>query len=225
MTQELQNWTARNHPARKVIVGRYVNLEPFSVAAHAAGLFAASAVDDADARFRWLFEDPPESEAATAAWVAKMGQSDDPMFFAVIDKATGMVAGRQALMRIDRAHGVIEIGSIYWGPLIARQRGATEALFLFMQLAFEKLGYRRFEWKCNDDNGPSKVAAARFGFTAEGVFRQHMVAKGQNRDTAWFSIIDTEWPALQKAYLGWLAPDNFDAGGQQRKPLQAFFTG
>ena len=151
-----------------------------------------------------------------------MAKSEDPQFFAVIDKASGKVAGRQTLMRIDSAHGAIEIGNIYWGPLISRKPAATEAQFLFMQYIFDELGYRRYEWKCNNDNLPSKRAAERFGFSFEGIFRQHMVAKGKNRDTAWFSILDSEWPALKKAYQAWLAPENFDSDGQQKKKLEEF---
>jgi RimJ/RimL family protein N-acetyltransferase len=151
--------------------------------------------------------------------------SEDPLFFAVIDKASGKVAGRQALMRIDPAHGAIEIGNIYWGPLISRKPAATEAQFLFMQYVFDELGYRRYEWKCNDNNAPSKRAAERFGFQFEGTFRQHMVTKGNNRDTAWFSIIDSEWPALKQAYQAWLAPTNFDSDGQQIRRLEDFRIG
>ncbi len=151
-----------------------------------------------------------------------MAESQDPLFYAVIDKASGKVAGRQTLMRIDAANGVIEIGNIYWGPRMAQRPAATEALYLFARHVFDDLGYRRFEWKCNDDNLPSKKAAARFGFTAEGVFRQHLVVKGLNRDTAWFSIIDKEWPALRRAYEGWLSPGNFDAEGRQKRRLEEF---
>ena len=154
-------------------------------------------------------------------WRSAVG-TDDPLFFAVIDKATGRAEGRQALMRIDPVHGVIEIGHILWGPAIARTRVATEALYLSAEYAFETLGYRRFEWKCNDLNLPSRRAALRFGFTFEGIFRQHMVVKGQNRDTAWFSIIDAEWPTLRASYQRWLAPDNFDAHGRQLRKLEEF---
>jgi RimJ/RimL family protein N-acetyltransferase len=146
--------------------------------------------------------------------------TDDPLFFAVIDRATGRAEGRQALMRIDPTHGVIEVGHILWGPAIARTRVATEALFLMADHVFTDLGYRRLEWKCHHRNEPSRHAAARFGFTFEGIFRQHMVAKGQNRDTVWFSIVDSEWPALRSAYQQWLAPDNFDAQGQQKRRLE-----
>lgn len=141
------------------------------------------------------------------------------MFHAVIDKASGKVGGRQSLLRITPEHGVIEIGHILWGPPIARTRVATEALYLSAKHVFEDLGYRRYEWKCNNLNEPSKAAAKRFGFTYEGVFRQHMWVKGASRDTAWFAMIDKDWPQLRAAYERWLAPENFDAAGRQRARL------
>ena len=127
-------------------------------------------------------------------------------------------------MRIDAANGTIEVGNIYWGPLVSRKPAATEALYLFMRYVFEDLGYRRLEWKCNNDNRPSKRSAVRFGFKPEGLFRQHLVVKGLNRDTAWFSIIDKEWPALSAAYSAWLDPGNFDEAGQQMTRLASFIT-
>ena len=219
---DLQNWTPRPKPERKVLEGRYVRLEPLDPKKHGDELFAASSVTDADQRFTWLFEFPPATREEFEPWLEKVAKSEDPQFFAVIDKASGKVAGRQTLMRIDSAHGAIEIGNIYWGPLISRKPAATEAQFLFMQYIFDELGYRRYEWTCNNDNLPSKRAAERFGFSFEGIFRQHMVAKGKNRDTAWFSILDSEWPALKKAYQAWLAPENFDSDGQQKKKLEEF---
>lgn len=219
---DLQNWTPRPKPQRKALEGRYVRLEPLDPEKHGDGLFAASSVEDADRRFTWLFETPPATRAELEPWLEEASTSDDPLFFTVIDKASGKVAGRQALMRIDPANGVIEIGSIYWGPLIARKPAATEAQFLFMRYIFDELGYRRYEWKCHNENGPSKRAAERFGFQFEGIFRQHMVAKGRNRDTAWFSVLDSEWPALRQAYQAWLTPENFDRDGQQKKRLEEF---
>jgi RimJ/RimL family protein N-acetyltransferase len=171
-------------------------------------------------RFRWLPEEPPADLHSMTLWVDQKAQSTDPLFFAVVDQATGRAVGRQALMRNDVANGVIEIGNIYWGPGMARQAGATEALFLTMRHVFDDLGYRRFEWKCNNDNLPSKQAALRFGFVAEGVFRQHMIVKGLNRDTAWFAIIDKDWPHLKAGYAAWLDPVNFDAEGRQFRKLQ-----
>ncbi len=219
---DLQNWTPRPRPERKTLEGRYVRLETLDAEKHGDELFAASSVDDADQRFTWLFEFPPSNRLEFEPWLEKAAAGEDPLFFVVIDKASGKVAGRQSLMRIDAENGVIEIGNIYWGPLISRKPAATEAQFLFMRYVFDELGYRRYEWKCNDDNAPSKRAAQRFGFRHEGTFRQHLVVKGKNRNTAWFSVLDQEWPALKQAYQAWLAPDNFDETGKQKKKLEEF---
>jgi RimJ/RimL family protein N-acetyltransferase len=216
----LPDWAGAPRPDRVALDGQYARLEPLDPNRHSSDLYEAAVAPGAEDRFRYLFEAPPPDRAAFDAWLAKSSASSDPLFFAVIDKTTGRAEGRQALMRIDAGHGVIEIGSIYWGPAIARSRVATEALFLFARHVFEPLGYRRFEWKCNNLNEPSKRAAQRFGFTYEGLFRQHMVAKGQNRDTAWFSIIDGEWPALSAAFQAWLNPANFDGDGRQRRRLE-----
>lgn len=224
MTEDLKNWQPRPRPERKVLEGRYVRLEPLEAARHGDGLFEASSVSDADGRFRWLPEFAPEKREDFQPWLEKAEASPDPLYFAVIDKASGKVAGRQTLMRIEPAHGVIEIGHIYWGPLVARKPAATEAQFLFAQYAFDGLGYRRYEWKCNNNNAPSKRAAERFGFKFEGVFRQNLVIKGENRDTAWYSIIDKEWPALKKAYEAWLDPENFDEKDQQKRRLEDFYA-
>jgi len=206
-------------PGRTVLDGRYARLEPLA-AAHAPALFEASTGPGADARFAFLFDLPPASLADMSAWIAKAAAADDPLVFAVIDKASGRAAGRQSLMRITPEHGVIEIGNILWGPAIARRRAATEALYLAARYVFDDLGYRRFEWKCNNLNEPSKAAARRFGFTYEGLFRQHMWTKGANRDTAWFSLLDQEWPRLRREYDRWLDPANFDAAGNQRSKLR-----
>lgn len=222
MSEDLENWQPRPRPAKATMEGRFVRLEPLSSALHGDELFEASRVPDAEGRFRYLGEYPPESRAAFQSWLDKAQASEDPLYFAVIDKASGKVAGRQTFLRIDAANGVAEIGHIYWGPLISRKPAATEAHFLFMKHIFEELGYRRWEWKCNDANEPSKRAAQRFGFTSEGVFRQAMVIKGKNRDTAWYSIIDKEWPSLRQAYMDWLDPANFDADGNQKRRLEDF---
>lgn len=215
---ELADWTEREGPHAAPIEGRYTRLEPLAPG-HADTLYQAATAEGAEERFRWLFETPPESRAAFDDWMAQARSATDPLFFAVIDKATGRAEGRQALMRIDRAHGVIEVGSIMWGPALQRTRMATEALFLFADYVFA-LGYRRFEWKCNDLNAPSRRAAERFGFRHEGVFRQHMVVKGASRDTAWFAMTDQDWQRLRPVYLAWLAPDNFDAAGRQLGALR-----
>jgi RimJ/RimL family protein N-acetyltransferase len=224
MSEDLKDWLSRARPERKVLEGRYVRLEPLNPAKHGDGLFAASSVPDSTVRFAYLPEYPPDSRASFQPWLDKAEASEDPLFFTVIDKASGKIAGRQTLMRIDNAFGVIEIGNIYWGPLVSRKPAATEAQFLFAQYAFDVLGYRRYEWKCNNRNEPSKRAAERFGFKFEGIFRQHLVVKGENRDTAWFSIIDKEWPALRKAYEIWLDPANFDGEGRQKRRLEDLRT-
>ena len=224
MQDDLKNWQPRSRPARIVLEGRYVRLEPLNAARHGDGLYAASSVADADARFAWLPELPPQSRAEFQAWLDKTEASEDPLYFAIIDQTSGDVVGRQTFLRIDAANGAIEIGHIYWGPKMARTRGATEAQFLFAQYALGELGYRRYEWKCNNRNLPSKRAAERFGFQFEGIFRQHMIVKGENRDTAWYAMIDKEWPALARAYNAWLDPNNFDAEGHQIRRLEDLRT-
>lgn len=218
---DLSTWTPRPRPERKSMEGRYVRLEPLDPARHGDGLFVAATEGDAEARFRWLYDTLPADRASFDAWLQEAAVSDDPLHFAIIDKASGEPVGRQTLMRIEPAHGVIEIGNIHWGPRMQRSRLSTEAQYLFACAVFDELGYRRYEWKCNDRNEPSKQAAVRFGFQPEGVFRQHLIVKGENRDTAWFSILEKEWPALKAAYEAWLDPANFDAGGRQRIALSA----
>lgn len=221
MNTNLAHWTTRPRPARKPMEGRFVRLEPLDSALHGDALHAASSVEDAETRFRWLPEMPPASRADFQPWLDTAEASPDPMFFAVIDKANGKVAGRQTLMRIDTANGVIETGNIYWGPGISRTPAATEALYLFARHVFDDLGYRRFEWKCNNANAPSKRAAERFGFRFEGIFHQHMIVKGENRDTAWYAMLDGDWPVAGRALEQWLGPENFDADGQQKERLEA----
>lgn len=216
----MSNWQPRQQPARLTLNGQYVDLVPLCVEEHTQQLFEAST--EADTQFTWLPEYSPTDVSDFRTWVEKCAASDDPLFSAVIDKANGQVAGRQTLMRIDADNGVIEIGNIYWGPAIARTRGATDALFLAASYVFDELGYRRFEWKCNNDNVPSKNAALRFGFQHEGIFRQHLIVKGLNRDTAWFSIIDKDWPALRESFKQWLDPSNFDTNGIQKQRLQSY---
>lgn len=216
---DLTQWTGVSRPDRVTLEGQYVRLEPLDPAQHGPTLFASAQAPGGEDRFRYLFEAPPDDMVIFAPWLTQAAASADPLFFAVIDRATGRAEGRQALMRIDPVHGVIEIGNILWGPAIARSRIVTEALFLCASYVFDTLGYRRFEWKCNDDNVPSKRAAIRFGFQFEGMFRQHMVTKGRNRDTAWFAMTDGDWPRLRAGYEAWLSANNFDANGQQLKKL------
>lgn len=216
---DLEDWNGAARPERTTLTGRYVRLEPLDAERHAADLLAASLAPGVADRFRYLFDEPPADLAALTAWLAKASASVDPLFFAVIDPVTGRAEGRQALMRIEPRHGAIEIGSILWGPAIARSRAATEAFYLVARHVFETLAYRRLEWKCDAQNLPSRRAALRFGFTFEGMFRQHMVVKGKNRDTAWFAIIDSDWPRLKAGYDAWLDPSNFDGSGRQQSKL------
>ncbi len=214
----LANWKGCPRPARVAFAGAYCRLEPLAPVSHGDQLFAASMAPGAAERFRYLFA-APQDRAGFDAWLAQAAVSDDPLFFAVIDRASGRCEGRQTLMRMTPEHGVIEIGNILWGPAIARTRVATEALFLTARHVFEELGYRRFEWKCDARNAPSRRAALRFGFSFEGIFRQHMVIKGENRDTAWYAITDGDWPAARDAFVRWLKPDNFDGDGRQKMRL------
>lgn len=209
---------AKSAPQPIVLEGRYVRLEPMA-RHHAADLVAVSNLPGGPERYRWLFNEAPATLAEAEAWIATVETGPD-RYVAIRDKASGGVVGQQAWMRIFPEHASIEIGGIYWGLPMARTRLATEALYLFARHAFDDLGYRRFEWKCNDRNEPSKAAARRFGFTHEGVFRQDRIVKGESRDTAWFSIIDGEWPALRAEYERWLSPENFDADGGQKTRLE-----
>jgi RimJ/RimL family protein N-acetyltransferase len=217
---DFSGWTPRPRPTAASLEGRWCRLEKLDAALHADSLCAASTAPGVEQRFRYLFEPPPKDRAEFNAWMKRATSGDDPLFYAVIDPSTGRAEGRQALMRITPEHGVIEIGSILWGPNVARTRLATEALYLFAKYSFDTLGYRRFEWKCDSRNEPSRKAALRFGFTFEGIFRQHMVVKGGNRDTAWFAITDAEWPRIRAGMERWLEPANFDAEGVQRRTLQ-----
>ena len=209
---------AKSAPERIILEGRYVRLEPIGPQ-HAGDLYEVSTMPGGVERYRWLFNNAPASLAEMEARIEGANAVSDPSYVAVIDKASGKAVGQQGWMRIRPEHGSIEIGGVYWGLPMARTPLATEALFLFARHAFDDLGYRRFEWKCNDRNEPSRAAATRFGFQFEGVFRQDMIIKGVNRDTAWFSIIDSEWPAMRAEYERWLNPDNFGPDGVQKTKL------
>ena len=217
---ELIDWTYRKNPERVILSGRYCRLEPLQMC-HADQLYAASMADGFEQRYRYL-NLAPQSRLQFDQWLSSVVVANDPLFFAVLDSSTEICHGRQALMRVDPINGVIEIGSILWGQSIARTRIATEAFYLMAKYVFGELAYRRLEWKCDADNQASQNAALRFGFSIEGKFRQHMVVKGKNRDTVWFSILDHEWPILASALETWLNPNNFDSLGQQHQKLQAF---
>jgi RimJ/RimL family protein N-acetyltransferase len=212
-------WSMRPRPPRTDMAGRYCRLEPVSVQRHEKDLFAAymAAPDGRD--WTYLFSDRPASESDFNAYLAKLEKSEDPLHFAIVNSATNRAIGTAALMRIEPAHGVIEVGSITFSPLLKKTRAATESMYLMMRRAFDELGYRRYEWKCDSLNAPSRAAALRYGFTFEGIFRQAIVYKGRSRDTAWFSITDTEWPRIRAAFEAWLAPGNFNADGRQKRSL------
>ncbi len=208
---------AKSAPERIVLEGQYVRLEPFE-RRHAADLLEVSNLAGGAERYRWLFSHAPQTLEEMEARIEAENTGSNA-YVAIIDRRSGKALGQQAWMRIFPHNASIEIGGVYWGLPMARTQMATEALYLFARHAFDDLGYRRFEWKCNNRNEPSKAAATRFGFQFEGVFRQDMIVKGESRDTAWFSIIDSEWPAIRAEYERWLSPDNFDAAGQQRSRL------
>lgn len=204
-------------PERVVLEGRWARVEPIDPARHARDLFEASA--GADEIWTYLAYGPFADEASFTRWLEERARSNDPLFYAIIDRLSGKAAGVASLLRMDVANGVIEIGHIWFGPALQKTRQATEAIYLLSRYAFD-LGNRRYEWKCDSLNEGSRRAALRFGFVYEGVFRKHMVVKGRNRDTAWFSITDDEWPERRAAFEAWLDPSNFDSSGAQRHSLK-----
>ena len=216
--EPMPHWTARVHPPRSPIEGQYCRLEPLELR-HAADLFKAYSQASDGRDWTYMPVGPFDNAASYRDYVERAAVSPDPQHYAVIDLKTGVAIGTLALMRIDRANGVIEVGSVAFSPLLKRTPISTEAQYLLMKHAFDELGYRRYEWKCDALNAPSRQAAARLGFQFEGIFRQAVLYKGRTRDTAWFSIIDKEWPAVRAAFEQWLAPENFDGQGQQRKSL------
>jgi len=216
--QTLSQWQTRPLPERRVLEGRYCRLEPFEAERHGEELFDASTTPGDEGRMRYL-SDAPKDRSQFVAWMARERKRDDAKFFAVIDLSTDRCEGRQAFMRMVPEHGTIEIGAILWGPAIARTRVSTEAVYLFAQLVFDQLGYRRLEWKCDSRNLRSRVAAERFGFAFEGIFRQHMVVHGESRDSAWYAMTDGDWQQQGCAYERWLAAGNFDGSGCQRERL------
>jgi RimJ/RimL family protein N-acetyltransferase len=217
--------TPAKRPQRIVLDGRVVSVVPLDAAAHAETLYEGSRGEENEGLWRYLFEGPFASRAAFDAHLRERARSEDPLFFAILDKSSGdavwPAVGYASYMRIEPAHRVIEVGSILFTPRLQRTVGATEAMYLMARHVFEDLGYRRYEWKCNALNAPSRRAALRLGFTFEGVSRQHMIVKGRNRDTAWFSMLDSEWPQRKAAFERWLDPSNFNAEGRQQVSLSA----
>jgi RimJ/RimL family protein N-acetyltransferase len=217
----LPDWTARPRPPRTPIAGRFCRVEPFDVARHAADLHAAYGADGEGRLWTYLPYGPFTSLDDYTKFVTRTYLNDDPLFHTIVEAKSGRAIGVASLMRIDPGPGVIEVGGIAYSPALQRTPAATEAMFLLMRRAFDDLGYRRYEWKCDVLNAPSRAAAKRLGFRFEGIFRQATVYKHRSRDTAWFSILDREWPALKAAFERWLAPENFDATGHQRVSLSS----
>jgi RimJ/RimL family protein N-acetyltransferase len=199
--------------------GRLVRVKPVDPARDAASLFEANSADAEGRMWTYLGCGPFADLAGYRAWLEPMAASDDPFLHVIVDQASNRALGVAAYMRIDPAMGVIEVGHIALSPALQRTTAATEAIWLMMRRVFDELGYRRFEWKCDSLNAGSRRAAARLGFTFEGIFRQAVVYKGRNRDTAWHSITDGEWPTVDAAFRQWLDPANFDPEGRQRRPL------
>ena len=217
----LPDWTGAQAPAKITMQGRFCTLVPLDTG-HGPDLFTAYSADTTGTLWTYLSVGPFTDFNAFADWMDFAVNSRDPLFFAIIDERTGKPVGVASYLRIQPEIGVIEVGYIAFSPLLQRQPAATEAMFLMMRHAFDVLGYRRYEWKCDALNAPSRRAAERLGFVFEGIFRQAMVYKGRNRDTAWFSILDRDWPRIGAALRDWLDPENFDESGNQRKSLSAF---
>jgi RimJ/RimL family protein N-acetyltransferase len=213
----LDAWRAPPVPARVTLEGRLCRLEPLA-AEHATALHEANSVDAQGRMWDYMAYGPFDGLDSYRTWVRQKASSVDPLFFAIVDRAGGAPVGVASYLRIDAPNGVIEVGHLAYSPRLQRTPAATEAMYLMMRHAFE-LGYRRYEWKCNARNAPSRSAAERLGFTFEGVFRQHMIVKGRSRDTAWYSVIDGEWPRVCAGFERWLDAGNFDAAGRQRRTL------
>jgi RimJ/RimL family protein N-acetyltransferase len=212
----VENWAAPPYPDNLRLKGQYSEIEPLTADAHAALLFPAYV--GADEVWDYMPYGPFSSSAKYHRWVRETETDPAQEFFAIRNLETGAWEGVASYLRIQPPAGSIEVGNINFSPALQRTRAATEAMMLMMQWAFDA-GYRRYEWKCNALNRPSRAAAQRLGFSYEGVFRQALVVKGRNRDTAWFAAIDKEWPALREAFRVWLDPSNFDSDGQQRERL------
>lgn len=231
------SWNAVQRPQPLTLRGRYVTLEPLNADRHCPALW--NSVRGADNLWTWMPDGPFASQARLHQSLAEKQASPSAVFSALVPEVTAAngqtegpapngergAAGYASFMRIEPAHGVIEVGNILLSPALQKTRASTEAMYLMARHVFDDLGYRRYEWKCNARNEPSRRAALRLGFTFEGIFRQHMMVKGRNRDTAWFAMLDHEWPARKRAFEAWLDPSNFDDHGRQRQRLASNSTG
>jgi len=208
-------------PERVVLRGREVDIVPLDAVQHRDALFDAIGGTHDDRLWTYMFDGPFADRGAFDASLTRLACSDDPLYYAIIMRSSGLAVGRAALMRIEPVHRVIEVGGIVYADSLQRTRAATESMLLLARYVFDTLGYRRYEWKCDALNAASRAAALRLGFTFEGIFRQHMIVKGRSRDTAWYSIVDAEWPARKARLERWLAPENFDRSGRQLTALSA----
>jgi RimJ/RimL family protein N-acetyltransferase len=213
--------SAARRPSRTKLSGRLATVVPLDPAAHEQALFEGTHGPDREKLWLYMGAGPFADRAAFRAYLDKLDVSDDPLSFTIIDNASGHAVGHASYMRMSPEHGVIEVGNIFYTNALARTAAATEAMYLMARHVFEDLNYRRYEWKCNALNAPSRRAALRLGFSFEGIFHQHMIQKGRNRDTAWFAMLDHEWPARMARFEAWLRPENFDESGRQRAPLSA----
>jgi RimJ/RimL family protein N-acetyltransferase len=214
----VDGWTPPARPPLEPMEGRTCRLEPLDLSRHGAGLHNANLLDTEQRNWTYLPYGPFAGFDDYAGWLRSVAGQDDPQFHAIVERTTGEAVGVASYLRIDPTAGSIEVGHINYSPRLQRTIAATEAMYLMMRRAFQ-LGYRRYEWKCNALNAPSRAAAMRLGFSYEGIFRQARVDKGRNRDTAWYAMIDKEWPALDAAFRRWLDPSNFDERGRQRVAL------
>ena len=222
--EALPDWRGAARPSRTPMAGRFCRIEPLDSDRHMEELFDAYAADITGELWTYMSVGPFASLDDFQAWMTTACQSADPLFHALIDKVSGKAAGMAAYTRIVPEAGVIEVGSITYSPMMQRTPLATEAMFLMMQRAFNDLGYRRYEWKCDALNEPSRRAAERLGFSYDGLFPQALVYKGRNRDTAWYSLLDRDWPAVEQAFISWFDPANFDEAGQQKQSLSTFIS-
>jgi len=224
-TEDLALWKGREAPRAEVLEGKYARLEKLNVVRHTdRGLYDAVVMPvDSNVRFKYMLDDAPANREEFLLRMRSKEDAKDRQYFAVIDKSTSLAGGYIAIQSMVPQHGTFEIGSVYMGPSISRSRVATETIYLLLQYAFSELQYRRVEWKCNNENAKSKAAALRFGFQYEGLFRNHMVTKGLNRDTAWYAMVDDDWVGgVQDSYVAWLDEENFTADGLQLRTLCSF---
>ncbi len=213
-------WTVRPRPPRTAVQGRFARVEPLDPDRHAPALFDAYAVDAAGGMWTYMAYGPFATPSAYLSWARASAVKEDPLFHAILDAGSGRALGVAAYLRVAPETGVIEIGHVALAPALQRTPAATEAMYLLVRRAFDELGYRRCEWKCDALNAASRRAAERLGFRFEGVFRQATIYKGRNRDTAWYALVDADWPERRAAFESWLAPGNFDPDGRQRRALE-----